>query len=293
MKSSILVAILCFAAIGLCSQPKDSPAKSERNSTGNTKAVSAPEHNGIAAKDAESTKGSSPKGYPSSEWMLVYIAALTGLAIAYQAREMAKTTEIIGKQADLMKRQTDILVDYNKATREAADAAAKSADIAKLSVDHMIAKERARIRIEMGDVKLGDPGDEYAIDEVNYRWFCDGTTPAFIVERMGRVTVSDSPAPVKTVLHPIGSGSLPNVFYPSPNAIMDTVIIHGQLDDSKREAIRQGKLFLQFCGQIKYRDVFDNLRETRFRYLWKVLQLSESTRVTYWAKHIDEDNCET
>jgi len=293
MRFSILFAILCFAAIGLCSQPKDSPAKSESNSTGNPRAASAPEHNGITAKDAESTKGSSPKGYASSEWMLVYIAALTGLAIAYQAREMAKTTEIIGKQADLMKRQTDILVDYNKATREAADAAAKSADIAKLSVDHMIAKERARIRIEMDDVKLGGPGDEYAIDEVNYRWFCDGTTPAFIVERMGRVTVSDSPAPVKTVLHPIGSGSLPNVFYPSPNAIMDTVIIHGQLDDSKREAIRQGKLFLQFYGQIKYRDVFDNLRETRFRYLWKVLQLSESTRVTYWTKHIDEDNCET
>jgi len=108
MKTGIFVAVLCFGAINLLAQPNNSSPKPESNSAGNSKATPTPEHNGIAAKDAESTKGSSPKGYASSEWMLVYIAALTGLAIAYQAREMAKTTEIIGKQADLIKRQADI-----------------------------------------------------------------------------------------------------------------------------------------------------------------------------------------
>src|SRR5260221_12213908 len=108
MKTGIFVAVLCFGAINLLAQPNNSSPKPESNSAGNSKATPTPEHNGIAAKDAESTKGSSPKGDASSEWMLVYIAALTGLAIAYQAREMAKTTEIIGHQVDLIKRQADI-----------------------------------------------------------------------------------------------------------------------------------------------------------------------------------------
>ena len=192
-----------------------------------------------------------------------------------------------------MEQQTGILVESNIATRKAAEAAAKSAEISKLSVDLMISKERARIRIEMGDVKLGDPGDEYAIDEVTFQLFCHGTTPAFIVERMGRVTVSDSPAPVKATRHPIG-GSLPNVVYPSPYAIMtSTVHIHQHLDDSSRDAIREGKLIVQFFGQIKYRDVFDNMRETRFRYRWNVIKVNETNTISYWTKHIDEDNHET
>jgi hypothetical protein len=293
MKFSILVAILCSAAIGLCSEQKDSPAKNETPAANSTPTPMPSNGDHKPADQTETAKGGSPHWYTSSEWWLVIIAALTGFAIAYQAREMVKTTEIIGKQVDLMKRQTDILVEYNKATREAADAAGKSADIAKLSVDHMISKERARIRIEMDEVKLGDRGDRYAIDEVTFRLFCHGTTPAFIVERMGRVTVSDSPVPVKTVLHPI-AGSLPDVVYPSPAAVItSTVIIHQHLDDAKRDAIQQGKLILQFYGQIKYRDVFDNIRETRFRYLWRVSEVTENTRVTYWTKHIDEDNCET
>jgi hypothetical protein len=48
------------------------------------------------------------------EWWVVIIAALTGFAIAYQAREMRRTTEAMGKQAALMAGQLEEM----KKTRE-------------------------------------------------------------------------------------------------------------------------------------------------------------------------------
>jgi hypothetical protein len=103
MKHCILVAVLCFGAINLLAQPNNSPPKYERNGIGNSKATSAPEHDGIAATNAEETKNSTEKWYTAlkgADWWLVIIAALTGLAIAYQAREMTRATEEMKRAGD-------------------------------------------------------------------------------------------------------------------------------------------------------------------------------------------------
>src|SRR4051812_6292372 len=117
MKPLVFAVLMCFAAVGLFSQPKDSPTKNEKTATQSTPTPAPSNSDHKPADQTETAKSGSPHWYTPSEWWLVLIAALTGAAIASQAREMAKTTEIIGRQADLMKTQTDILVEYNKATR--------------------------------------------------------------------------------------------------------------------------------------------------------------------------------
>src|SRR5207302_6246690 len=95
MKTGIFVAVLCFGAINFLTQPKDSSTKNETPATRNTPTLAPPNSDHKSASATEATKSSPPHWYTSSEWWLVIIAALTGFAIAYQAREMVKTTEII------------------------------------------------------------------------------------------------------------------------------------------------------------------------------------------------------
>src|SRR6266436_4448937 len=47
------------------------------------------------------------------------------------------------------------------------------------------------------------------------------------------------------------------------------VIPHGVLSQEDIDALQQGKKFIHFQGYIKYRDVFDRYRETRFCYSWR------------------------
>jgi hypothetical protein len=195
-----------------------------------------------------------------------------------------------------MKSQTDILVEYNKATRDAADAAKQNAEFAQRSVEAMISKERARIRIEMDDLKLASPGDALPFDKITFNVFCEGTTPAYIVDADATPKVTDSEKPVDSKPH-LPLGPLASVLHPSPTPIEIDCHIYDDLDDTKREAIKEGKgAFVHFYGKVIYKDVFDNIRETRFRYLWKVTNIPnlDGTRFSYWEKHGNaEDNRET
>jgi hypothetical protein len=103
MRYLILVAVLCFGAINLFAQPNNSSPKSESNSAGNSKATSTPEHNGITATNTEETKSGPERWYTAfqrPDWWLVAIAFFTGLAIAYQAREMTRATKEMQKAGD-------------------------------------------------------------------------------------------------------------------------------------------------------------------------------------------------
>jgi hypothetical protein len=146
MKFSILFAILCFAAIGLCSQPKDSPAKNETHAAQSTPTPTPSNSDHKPADHTETAKDGPPHWYTSSEWWLVLIAALTGAAIAYQAREMARTTFVMegqlkemqdaGKQAD---RQSKVLERSVAAAEKSAEAAKLSADIAaRVSIPRLV-----------------------------------------------------------------------------------------------------------------------------------------------------------
>jgi hypothetical protein len=97
MKAHILTAILC-GAINLLAQPSSSTAKNESKPTIQAQATSTPQDTKKPPADTKATESSSPHWYASSEWWLVVIAALTGGAIAYQAREMARTTKVMEGQ---------------------------------------------------------------------------------------------------------------------------------------------------------------------------------------------------
>jgi hypothetical protein len=123
---------------------------------------------GLAApaisKGAESPGHDPSHWYASPEWWLVGVGVLTFWAIRYQARETAlaakatqKATEGIGKQVEIMERQT-------RATEIAASAAHDSADA-------LINSERAWIDGEL--IRETFPTVRYRLKIVNH-----GKTPA-------------------------------------------------------------------------------------------------------------------
>src|SRR5258708_5257439 len=103
MKPHILAAILCFFAVNLFTKPNSSAAKDTNNSTAHATFSLAFKNNQEPATNTEAPKASPPKWYASSEWWLVVIAGLTGLAIVYQAREMARATKVMEGQLALQK----------------------------------------------------------------------------------------------------------------------------------------------------------------------------------------------
>jgi hypothetical protein len=101
MKTVIFVAILCLGTVNLIAQPKDSPAKNETPAAQSTPMPTPSNNDHKPADQTERAKSDPPHWYTSSEWWLVLIAALTGAAIASQAREMARTTKVMDRQLGL------------------------------------------------------------------------------------------------------------------------------------------------------------------------------------------------
>ncbi|HEY1526558.1 MAG TPA: hypothetical protein VGH51_10000 [Candidatus Angelobacter sp.] len=227
-----------------------------------------------------------------ADWGVWMFSALLTVVGFLQVGLLYYTLKAIRRQADWMKRQTTILVEYNKATREAADAAKKNAIFAQRSLKAMIGKERARIRVKPDDLDLGTAGD---LDRVIFNVICFGVTPAFITESSATVKLTDSvdpPAPDFQIW------SLPTVLEPTTaDGRQQTAYLYdSRQNDATRKAIREGKLFIHFYGYVEYKDVFDRQRKTRFRYLWRSTDLKnlDGTQFGRFEKHgQDEDNSET
>ena len=302
MKSFILVAILFFATVCLFSQPKGSPAKNENTATQTTPAPTPQDNDRKSTAETDSAKRSSPHWYTSSEWWLVIIAALTGIAISYQAREMAKTTEIIEKQATLMKLQTDTLVEYNKATREAADAAAKSAAATERTVgllekqvnlmegqlEEMRSSTNASINKDRGRAHLGVS----KIQEYEFRYAHEHFGASFMLSSSGgtKVFVDDcrvvfiktenadiTPDYSKSVQ--IASGG---TVIPKPDSAPNhgiRVWPNGILTSSEMEQIQRGELFLHFYGFVRFRDIFERTRRKNIHVRWSG---KPESKITEW-----------
>jgi hypothetical protein len=113
MKVSIVL-ILCFIAINLFAQPSDSAAKHKDDSPDKTCIAITSQDNRKSETYTEAPKPSSPHWYASSEWWLVIIAALTGFAIACQARETKLATKAMGIQAGHMQGQLTEMQESRK-----------------------------------------------------------------------------------------------------------------------------------------------------------------------------------
>lgn len=97
MRVYVAVFALCAIAAIMTSQPNTRPQQKEQTpSTQSQPPVVASQDKSESGTHTNQANPSSPKWYTAlerSDWWLVVIAALTGLAIVYQAREMMRATD--------------------------------------------------------------------------------------------------------------------------------------------------------------------------------------------------------
>jgi len=223
----------------------------------------------------------SPENLPN---IGLFIAGVAGITIA------VCTLQNIAKQ-------TRLLWIYTAATRRGVRAARKSAEAASDSIELIINKERARIRVEMDRhwVEVCD-ADRIEYPKVTYRVEIYGPSSAFIEDAEASAYIADSadaqpPHPTNV---PIG---LPSVIKPDTPPISKDCYIFPKmnLDQSDVDAIHRGTSFLHFRGAIRYKDVFGKERSTTFKYMWRISEIfSDGTPWGYWLKcGKKEDNEET
>jgi hypothetical protein len=200
----------------------------------------------------------------------------------------------------VLRRQRDIMADHAthlqklaKAADANATAAQSNASAALLSAEAFSSKERAQIGIRLRDLVL-KPSD-IAIHGVTFRVVNFGPTRAFITEAncaaytvpMENFNLGD-----ETIL---GKLDLPKIVTPR-DFIKRTAYYIFSVDTEEIAEIKADRVFVEIKGIIKYDDVFDEHRETRFRYRWKYNQLlrGEDPIIGQWNEcGPTEDNVST
>jgi hypothetical protein len=227
MKWLLTIMLLSAVAVSVSGKPDKGSAQHQSSTADHGQTTITFNNYEKPATQAETTKNDSPKWYAAlkrPDWWLVIIAALTGLAIAYQAREMANATG-----------------EMRKSTKAAED----SAKAAQRTVEVMEADQRARVgatRVEITDFHPGEQskavlwvknfGKSTAVN-VNVEWYME-------------------PGPERTHWHASGGNApavtlFPEAEFPLPIETTSPVSV------DEFEAIRSGKLFLYVWGQVQYR----------------------------------------
>jgi hypothetical protein len=233
-------------------------------------------------------------------WALVIVGILTILVIGWQAVETRRAAQATQISSKAIRQQITVMERQTKATEDAATAAKDSAESTKQSIEMMIGKEQARLRIDLKELNLA--AKPFAVYTVDFTVAIDGPTAAYIVET-GCVAYVLPLANVDS----IGAGNavinslslLPKVISPnSPPLEQFALFIMGDRNaENMISEIKNDRLFVGIRGFIKYKDVFDRNRETRFRYVWKFSNLPflpETDRFGSWEKCGSEDeNVET
>lgn len=234
------------------------------------------------------------------EWWLVGLTILTLGIVGFQAwwtRKAAEATQFaaegtrdgvieIRKQVALMERQTE-------ATEKAATAA-------RDSIETVINKERARVRINLKELSLMPR--QASIYFVEFTVTVSGSTPAFITET--RYTADAYP--LRFIGEPDnGMGVLlpfhnfPEVIPSNGDPIEESAIFHFTADDADAtmQEIKLDRLFVEIRCTVKYKDVFNRERETRVRKVWRFNRLippGHPLRPGQWEECGEtEDNKET
>jgi hypothetical protein len=212
-------------------------------------------------------------------------------AVATQtvAEATQKTTDGIREQVDLMEKQTKAIVD----TAEAAKFSAAAAD---KNLEMIISKERARIRVKPKELNLSPkPLPIYGVD---FTVSISGASAAFIID--AQCCAYSSPKEQIGVGYDAFTLQFEILDVISPNIApinCSTIFLFG-IPDAADEIpeIKADRLFVELRGFIKYKDVFDRERETRFRYVWKFSPYApmDGERFGYWEECGEEaDNAKT
>jgi len=213
-----------------------------------------------------------------------------------QHKESVEQMEIMQSHANATRDSAIAAKDGAEAAKANAEAARLNAEAAKEMLELIISKERARIRVEITALKLALR--EALAHTVEYTIRLYGSTEARITESGAEAYVSDSAGP-RTIkdsfLLPI---SLPQVITPDVRTISVMAFLYPKLklDNADVDSINERKSFVHFHGFIKYKDVFERERETKFQYTWTVTDLPslDAERYSYWTKcGAESDNIET
>ncbi len=313
MRVYVATFALCAIAALLTSEPCCGSEQYQESSATNWQSpapsVGTEKNQSEATNKAEAPAKRPPSwctAFQKSEWWLVVIAALTGLAIAYQAREMTRAANVMQGQMNAMllqlgemSMQTTLLKEYVGHTETTAVAAKESADAARDSVETFISKERARLRII---VQPFEPGFSPVTAFVKYRVRFHGNADAFVSQSAAYavITASDVPS-IDDERASIFRIALPDVIDRSTD-LSQMHMVHayseglGHSFQSIMAAVDEARAFVHFYAFIKYRTL-DTDRETRVCLTWNVnpaLNAMLGTRVDRWEKTgPEESNRET
>lgn len=251
MKPYAAVVIFCLVAVNLFAQPSNTAVKNKSNPIEHAQA--SPQDGQKSATNSKTPNSGSPCWYASSEWWVVIIAALTGAAIAYQAREMTRATTVMKGQ----------LTEMQSAGVQAGQ-----------QLQHIINSERAWIQVVVAKIQGLKP--DLKDHDLVWIWpdiMNQGKTPARItkiVMRSHQVDKDDSPYPSPPRLPPepeypvddphVVSIEVDVLQFPNTGTNPYGVFVWG----TDFTAIEAREKFLYVYGYVEYTDVGDNPRVTRF-----------------------------
>ena len=164
-----------------------------------------------------------------------------------------------------------------------ARGAADSAAAANKSVEIILDKERARVRVKPGKLNLGP-----IAMVANYSVFNYGPTFAFIEGARAEIKVStEKTIPNTDWFMPM---SLPEAIDTNVEGIKDKAFFIETVSKLQEviETIRAEKSFVHFVGGIEYKDVFGKEHKTEFAYVWTFSTLPTrpgEERDGYWLRY--------
>jgi hypothetical protein len=209
---------------------------------------------------------------------------------------MQRQADLIDGQTAVLKESVSVAKDGAEAAKANAEAARLNAEAAKNMLELTVSKERARLRVEVKALDLSIAG--YLAHTVEYTVRLYGTTEARVIESGAEAYLHNSaepPTDKNSLMMPIG---LEQVLSPQSPTVTKSAFLMPKikLDKADVDGINERKSFVHFRGFIKYRDVFERERETRFQYLWNVTDLPNfgGGPFSYWTRSgAASDNSET
>jgi hypothetical protein len=181
-------------------------------------------------------------------------------------------------QSRVLDNQLKVMADQLTAVKDTASAACSSAAAARETIDLMVCKERARLRVELQPFYLNFNAPSPARFQIQHQ----GSTDAFVLDSRAAVYVSDSRDPDRSAQsgRPV---PLPAVIGALNPVITGEDLLH-PFTEEEIDRIRELKSFVHFTGSIRYKDVFEGEHETRFNRVWSIARMSNlnDEPFTYW-----------
>ena len=228
---------------------------------------------------------------------LAAVAVLQFFALLWQTFSLRKLSQASSSHTQEMEYQSRVLDGQLKvmseqlsAVKETASASSLSAAAAKESIERIISKERARLRVELQPFYLNFNAPSPACYTVQH----EGSTDAFVVDSHVSVYVSPSRDPDRSCVNgrPM---PIPRIIGAQNPVVAAEDVLH-PFTREEIDEIRQLKSFVHFTGFIRYKDVFEGEHETRFNRVWSIARMNHlnGEPFTYWELcGTAEENVET